>query len=83
LVSCGGEHGPEPLVFGAHDIGTVGALQPAHREMPAGQFLEMLDEGEVNRCPAHSSYNSDGLCGDLLRHDDAEARSDLRREANE
>src|SRR5260370_21777259 len=51
--------------------------------MTARDSLEVLDEGEVVRRTAHGTDHRDCLRSYLLGHHDAEARGDLRQEADE
>src|ERR1700679_1608713 len=55
-------------------------LQAPHDEMPAGQGLEMIGEGGVDRRAADRAQNRRRLGGDLLAHHDSEARRDLRNQ---
>jgi len=75
--ASGTEPGFESVVFGAHGVGAVDALEPADREMAARQILEMLGESKVEGSPAHGTDDHHGLRHHLLGHDDAEPRGDL------
>src|SRR5215469_6439702 len=74
MHSCGSHRGFEPVVFGAHGVAAIDLLEPAHGEMTARDVLEMLDKGEIDGGSAQSAEDCDGLCGKLLRYDDAKAR---------
>src|SRR6516162_8687712 len=50
--------------------------------MTARDILEMLDKSKIDGCPTKGAEDCDGLRGDLLRHDETEARSDLRQKSD-
>src|SRR6516164_7604957 len=50
--------------------------------MPARHVLEMLGKSKVDRRSADSAEHRDRLRSDLLRHNDPEARRDLRQKAD-
>ena len=56
------------------------ALEATHDEMPAGERLEMVGEGGVDRRPAERAQDRRGLRRQLLAHRDAEARGDQRHQ---
>src|SRR4029453_11288280 len=73
----------EALIFPVHEVFPVDALEPADDEVAAGDVLEMLDERVIHRGAPHRADHRDGLAAGFLRHHHAEARRDLRDEANE
>src|ERR1700722_5155185 len=70
----------QALVFEGDDARAVLALQAPDDEMPAGQGLEMIGEGGVDRRAADRAQDRRGLGGDLLAHHNAKARGDLRNQ---
>src|ERR1700680_4049051 len=69
--------GFESVVFGAHGLGAVDALEPADREMTVRQILELLGKSKVEGSSAHATDARYALRHQLLGHDDAEPRGDL------
>src|SRR6516225_1498392 len=82
MRSCSGERQFEAIIFGADNIGAVDAFEPPHSEMTARDILEMLDKSKIDGCPAKGAEDRDGLRGELLRHDETKARSDLRQKSD-
>ena len=71
---------PQALVLEGNHARAVPALQAPHDEMPAGQRLEMVGEGRIDRRAADRAQDRCRLGGELLAHHDAEARGDLRNQ---
>jgi len=44
---------PQPLIFGPHRGGAIEALQAPHGKVTLCDLLEMLEEGQIDRRPAH------------------------------
>src|SRR5208283_465470 len=68
----------QALVFEGDEARAALALQAADDEMAAGQRLEMIGEGGVDRRAADRAENRRRLRGDFLAHHDPEAGGDLR-----
>src|SRR5580700_11695780 len=67
----------DQVIFGADPLLAIEPLEAAHRKMTAGDILEMIDERVVHRCTAEGADEGQGLRGNLLRHYQSEACSDL------
>jgi hypothetical protein len=67
----------DQVIFGANPLLAVDPLEAAHREMPAGDILEVFDERVVHRCATEGADNGQGLDGNLLRDHQSEPSGDL------
>src|ERR1700722_4443204 len=73
----------QSLVFETHDIRAIGPFEPSDREMAAGDGLEVLDKGEIDRGAADGADHRQGLSGDLFADHHAETRRDLGDEPDQ
>src|SRR5262245_34490847 len=73
----------EALIFPVHEVLAVGPLEPTDDEVAAGHVLKVLDERVIHGGASQRADHRDSLRRRFLRHYHAEARRDLRDEANE
>jgi hypothetical protein len=73
----------DQVIFGANFRLAIKALEPAYREVPTSDVLEVLDECIVYGRTAEGADDGERLSGDLLRNHHPEARSNLGDELQE
>src|SRR6202051_717001 len=73
----------DQVILGADPLPAMEPFEAAHREMAAGDVLEMLDERVIHRSAAEGADDWEGLRGNLLRDHQSEACSDLSHELQE
>ena len=85
MASCGlgAGHVSQALVFGADPLLAVNSFQSPNREVPVGDRLEVIREGEVHGRAAHGADEGQGLRHHLLADHDAVSGREVGDEAHE
>src|ERR1700757_2930747 len=72
----------DQLAIALPDMGAaIGSFEPAHREMPASDALEMIHEDDVDSGSADCTKHWQRAGSNLVGDDEPEARDDLADEA--